>query len=542
MDERLEHRPESEWTNGEGALRVPHDGGGDDPGGPGDGFMLAFVRAGSRVHASIAASAQQAGPEDQLLPYATLLAGTWSAPTAGVDQPGVMRMHVGAAWFTLRSFLKVCAATTPFAREAQQRGEAALQAVADVLGEEATRLEARVEAELAIREITAIGLTLKGGPGSMRAWRHLAELPPAPTRRMQETTGAYRGPRPAAPSKVEAPEPEAEGTRLYDVWFGTNRAPVDEHDPSRGYTNERDPKGTVHYGTCSVAIPRTHKFGSTGRPFWKRWIRLDFADDHLRLRRISPFSSERDFLDAMREEMEALGEDERVVLVYLHGFNTSFEEAALSAAQIGFDIKVPGATAFYSWPSMADVKGYPADIARVEASERQIAEFLTAVATRAGAERVHIIAHSMGNRGFARAIARITSHATTTGNVRFGQILLAAPDIDVDLFNQLAIAYPTISERTTMYVSARDKALAMSSWLQDSDRAGFTPPVTLLEGIDTIEVTNIDLTLLGHGYFAEAAPVLYDIKSLMEANTDPDKRSRITSRGPTGRRYWAIDA
>src|SRR5688572_3283175 len=139
MDEKLEHQPESEWTIGE----VPPDSDGDDTGGPGDGFILAFVRAGSRIHASIAASAEQAGPKDQLLPYATLLSERWSVPTVGLDEASVTSAHLLAAWFTLRSFLKVCAATTPFAREARVRGEAALQAVADVFGEEAKRLEAR---------------------------------------------------------------------------------------------------------------------------------------------------------------------------------------------------------------------------------------------------------------------------------------------------------------------------------------------------------------------------------------------------------------
>jgi esterase/lipase superfamily enzyme len=191
---------------------------------------------------------------------------------------------------------------------------------------------------------------------------------------------------------------------------------------------------------------------------------------------------------------------------------------------------------------MAEVEGYPADIARVEASEKQIAEFLTAVANGAGAHRVHVIAHSMGNRGFARAVARITSHAAASARVRFGQIILAAPDLDVDLFKQLAMAYPLISERTTMYVSARDKAPALSRWLQDSDRAGFTPPVTVIDGIDTVEVTHIDLTLLGHRYFAEAEPVLYDIKELIDDDTPPDRRLRIEPRVQGGVRFWSIRA
>jgi esterase/lipase superfamily enzyme len=324
------------------------------------------------------------------------------------------------------------------------------------------------------------------------------------------------------------------------VWFGTNRAPLDAADHSKGFGNERDPAGTVHYGTCSVEIPHTHQFGSLGTPFWKRWLRLEFTDDHLKLRKVTPITSEAEFLTQLREELEAQAEADQVLLVYLHGFNVSFEEAALRSAQIGFDLKVPGATAFYSWPSKADVKQYPADIARVEASEVQIADFLTAMVRRSGATRVHVIAHSMGNRGFGRAVARLTAHAASTTGVRFGQILLAAPDVDVDLFRQLAAVYPKISERTTMYVSGRDRALGVSSWLQDSDRAGFTPPVTVVEDIDTVEVTDIDVTLLGHGYYAEAEPVLYDMKELIDGNTPPERRLRISARTEGSKRYWAI--
>jgi esterase/lipase superfamily enzyme len=334
--------------------------------------------------------------------------------------------------------------------------------------------------------------------------------------------------------------PELEKARLYKVWFGTNRGPVDPTDIGKGFSNEREISGIVHYGTCNVEIPRTHKFGSTGSAFWKRWLRLDFSDDHLKLSKITSLHSRHAFLVSLQTELGSQAKAEREVLVYLHGYNCSFEDAALRAAQIGFDLKVQGATVFFSWPSMATAKGYPADIARVEASETHIADFLSAVAKEADAQRVHVIAHSMGNRGFARAVSRITSFAATTSGVRFGQIILAAPDLDVDLFKQLATAYPKISDRTTMYVSARDKALAMSSWLQDSDRAGFTPPITVMDGIDTVEVTDIDLTLLGHGYFAEAEPVLYDIKELIDSSKPPEKRLRLEGRSAAGAKFWAI--
>ena len=161
----------------------------------------------------------------------------------------------------------------------------------------------------------------------------------------------------------------------------------------------------------------------------------------------------------------------------------------------------------------------------------------------AGQGIVHIIAHSMGNRGLARAIQRITISASRQAGIKFGQIILAAPDIEAGLFRDLARIYPEISTRTTMYVSARDRALGMSKWLQDSDRAGFTPPVMVVPLIDTVEVTNVDLTLLGHGYYAEAESVLYDIKELLEHNSPPERRIRLTAAAEAGGpAYWTISA
>src|SRR5207247_3907751 len=117
------------------------------------------------------------------------------------------------------------------------------------------------------------------------------------------------------------------------------------------------------------------------------------------------------------------------------------------------------------WPSKASTEEYFADVERIGESEADIAEFLTSLATRLGGATVHIIAHSMGNRGLARAIQRITAAASRDAGVRFGQIILAAPDVSVGLFHDLARLYPALSQRTTMYVSALDRALGLSQGL-----------------------------------------------------------------------------
>jgi esterase/lipase superfamily enzyme len=352
------------------------------------------------------------------------------------------------------------------------------------------------------------------------------------------------GPEPeltAAVGKMRDPAAEKSlDTHLYRVWYGTNRAPADSADLTQGFSNERDKDGTVHYGTCTVSIPKTHSFGSTGTPWWKRWTKLKFEDDHLKIVARKGSSDPDHFFSEVRQEIEALAAPNRQIMVYLHGFCNSFNQAAIRAAQMGFDLKVAGITAFFSWPSCASLGRYFADADRIAASESAITAFLVRLSRDTAAEAVHIIAHSMGNRGLARSIQRITADVSMSG-VRFGQIILAAPDIEVSLFRDLAAVYPKISRRTTMYVSARDRALGMSKWLQDSDRAGFTPPVTVVPDIDTIEVTNIDLTMLGHGYYAEAESVLHDMFDVLSFDAPPDKRQRIHPAGGGPQpAYWVI--
>jgi len=225
----------------------------------------------------------------------------------------------------------------------------------------------------------------------------------------------------------------------------------------------------------------------------------------------------------------------------VHGYNVSFKDAALRAAQIGFDLSIKGAMAFFSWPSQGTIGGYMADAATIEASEQDITNFMIDFVTKSGAESVHIIAHSMGNRGVLRAVNRIAVQAEQRSGVPFGQIVLAAADVDSDMFRQLCGAYAQIARRTTLYISERDRAVEASHWLHQFPRVGLMPPICIASGIDTIAVTNVDLTLLGHGYIGGAREILTDIHQLITTGAPPDQRFGITaSSTPRGERYWVI--
>jgi esterase/lipase superfamily enzyme len=163
----------------------------------------------------------------------------------------------------------------------------------------------------------------------------------------------------------------------------------------------------------------------------------------------------------------------------------------------------------------------------VEASEAFVVDFLTRLVRDSGATRVHVIAHSMGNRVTLRSFQRILAQASEAAPVHFGQVFLAAPDVDVDTFKQLAVAYPQLSQRTTLYISPKDVAVAASEWLHDFNRVGLCPPVTIVPGIDTIEVPKFDLLSLGHAYFAEAAAVLHDMFDLILLDVSPEHRQRL---------------
>jgi esterase/lipase superfamily enzyme len=322
---------------------------------------------------------------------------------------------------------------------------------------------------------------------------------------------------------------------LYPLWFGTNRKPNNPQDLAKGFSGERDNK--MHYGTCQVTVPKSHEIGSVGSPWWK----FVLTDDRLKLERESlQLFDEVSFLTAVRQALQGSELDERSALVFIHGFNVSFEDAALRAAQIGVDLKQQGIMAFYSWPSKGKLAGYPADGETIAASEQYITEFLLNLVQKSGANKVHIIAHSMGNRGLLRAMDKILEKVQTEVDIKFGQIFLAAPDVDPDLFQELAKAYQQLSERTTLYVSAKDKALATSGILHDHPRVGFFPPITVVEGIDTVEVSNIDLTFLGHGYFADARDLLVDIHNLLRYNSSPDNRFGLKLVQVGVRKYWKI--
>ncbi len=325
---------------------------------------------------------------------------------------------------------------------------------------------------------------------------------------------------------------------IYPLWFGTDRQPRNRNDISKGFSGKLDDK--LYYGICKVAVPESHKIGSIGSSWWQRLKKLQLKSDRLKLQSKSlQLIEEAIFWANINQALQEREPNERSALVFIHGFNVSFEEAALRAAQIGFDLQVPGIMAFYSWASKGRLTGYIKDENTILSSESYIAEFLLKLARQTNVDEINIIAHSMGNRGLLRAMQHILNQVEDKSDTKFNQIFLAAPDVDSNLFRNLAKAYNQLAKRTTLYVSAKDKALATSGIIHDRSRAGYSPPITVVEGIDTVEVSDVDLTWLGHGYFADLRTFLEDMSELMKHNTAPGNRKNRLKLAPQ-KNYWIM--
>jgi esterase/lipase superfamily enzyme len=317
------------------------------------------------------------------------------------------------------------------------------------------------------------------------------------------------------------------------VFYGTNRRSTGSDDPKAMYGTTG---GDVSYGFCDVSIPPDHQEGELESPsIW----RLEFREDparHVVLMRVQPRSRDRFVCELQQKvwsSMEvidtpggpALAGGE--VLVFVHGYNNSFEDAARRTAQIAYDLKFRGAPVMYSWPSQAraTLEGYRTDGQMAGWSEEHLVEFVATLAEQSGARRVHLIAHSMGNRIVAGALRRLVEQNPAGRIPRFNEVILSAPDVDAEYFKR-AIAPRIVhaADRITIYSSSRDYALKMSRFFNPRARRRLGEGGENLtvfpehDNIDVVDATDVetDLFALNHSYHADSPTVLSDMKLLMQ--------------------------
>ena len=225
------------------------------------------------------------------------------------------------------------------------------------------------------------------------------------------------------------------------------------------YGSGRSATGRLSLGRFDVSIPRDHQLGNIERPGIWTMFREDPALHFVITRRV--LHTYQGFYDDVRSVVAQ--STRKDAFVFIHGFNVSFSDAVMRTAQIAYDLGFDGAPILYSWPSNTGESplGYTAAQNNNDWTIGHLESFLRDVAARTGARRVHLIAHSMGNRALVTALSRLPRGKSRL----FSQIVLTAPDIDADTFVELSAAVARSAERTTLYASSSDIALALSKRL-----------------------------------------------------------------------------
>ncbi len=227
-------------------------------------------------------------------------------------------------------------------------------------------------------------------------------------------------------------------------------------------------RGKLELGVCEVSIPKSHEVGELESP---SVLRLEFCEDparHVMLFSVKNQPAEQFFA----ELRQCVGRSsQKSAFVFVHGYNVTFADAARRTAQIAYDLKFDGAPIFFSWPSQGELLQYAVDETNIDWTAPHLHQFLTDVVRQSAAQRIHLIAHSMGNRALTSVLRSLAS-LQESSEPMFNEVILTAPDIDAEVFvNDIAPAVVKTARRVTLYASSNDEALIVSKKVHGYPRA-----------------------------------------------------------------------
>ncbi|WP_408390386.1 alpha/beta hydrolase [Paraburkholderia sediminicola] len=99
--------------------------------------------------------------------------------------------------------------------------------------------------------------------------------------------------------------------------------------------------------------------------------------------------------DQFRSELraKALNASTPSVLFFVHGYRTSFQDAAMRTAQMAYDLDFAGAPVFFSWPSRDSLIGYFDDEQSIERAQADIEQFVMQVLAASPGAYLYVIAY-----------------------------------------------------------------------------------------------------------------------------------------------------
>lgn len=234
----------------------------------------------------------------------------------------------------------------------------------------------------------------------------------------------------------------------------------------------------------------------------------------------------------------ARGDMRRPMLIFVHGYNNSFEDAAKTAARLSRNLHHRLQIALFSWPSLGNLRNYGEDRTRAEDSRDDLSNFVRMLGDEAGRESLHLVAHSMGSSVAMLGLAMLGDMSDTAGPL-IGEGLFIAPDLQLIDFIHHAANASRWTERSTLYAYGGDIPLRIAQLRTGGVRAGlsnhYVPTTNDVETIDWSPIHNI---CNRHSYFLCQAQVVYDMRALLDQRAELAVRDLVPMTTTGGYTYF----
>jgi esterase/lipase superfamily enzyme len=328
---------------------------------------------------------------------------------------------------------------------------------------------------------------------------------------------------------LDALMPSAEaapGTREHVILVASTRQR--DKRPGVFYNGERAP--ALGFARIDLSIPPTHTPGGIE---WPKQAPGNPATDMM-VREAAYRETPAEFLADLKAELAMRPAGQRKVVIFVHGYNTMFSEALYRIGQLVEDSRGPAVPILFTWASRGKTEGYVYDNNSATAARDGLEDTIR-MAFDSGAEDVSILAHSMGNWVTVEALRqiRISGHGLPAD--RLGMVILAAPDIDVDVFKTQLRRFGKPAKPFVIILSRDDKALGISDFIAgDKQRLGaYTDDQELVEmGAIVIDMTKVkSLDGLNHGKFAQLAAMAPELRALVAGAAGKAGAAKIMAGG-----------
>ncbi len=335
--------------------------------------------------------------------------------------------------------------------------------------------------------------------------------------------------RPADGSGFRARAAAIVGWEVADVpvLFATNRARTASGQSFVFGSDEKIDTADIAFGRATIRAPKTEVLNratreaqALGRP--SKAVGRQTNEAALRVQRIdvSPDKGS-SLLAEARDRLSRATRFPRQAIIYVHGYNNSFDDTTRRAAMISYDLDFDGLIATFAWPARSGVTAYLGDRDRAATAAPFLLEMLETFGTSLPDVRVHIIGHSTGAEVIVNALERLADRSASGPRVKLGEVIFAHADVNT---SRLAAMMPSVRKLgviLTSYSSKADWAMSASGWARrDGARVGGAP--VYLAGVDAIDISGLGGTFaLNHNVFVQNPAVFGDMARLMAAGERP---------------------